>query len=261
LKIFSLLFFVFIIFSGCSSTKLSHPNDIQQTQDELSQEDDDLFDEFEDEAEIQKVYDPLITYNRAMTNFNDKMITYVLTPVSKTYAKFVDVEIRKSVSNFFNNIYYLPRVVNNLLQGKFKNSYEETQRFAINTTVGILGFFDPAKNYFHIEAHPEDLGQTLGFYGVGSGPHIVLPLFGPSNLRDITGMYGDSYLSLIDYTDRDAFTITDTWGGYIGVKSYEKVNDFSLNIKSYTKLKEDVIDLYPYLRDIYEQYRDKQIKE
>jgi len=228
---------------------------------QLSQEDDDLFDDFEDETTVKKVYDPFESYNRIMTSFNDKLITNVLTPVAKGYKKVLNIEVRKSVSNFFKNIYYPPRVVNNVLQGKFKNSFDETQRFVINTTIGVLGFFDPAKSYFHIKAHPEDLGQTLGFYGVGSGPHIVLPLFGPSNLRDMTGMYGDSYLSVIDYKDRNWVTLTDTWGEYLSVKSYENINEFSLNIQNYSKLKEDVVDLYPYLRDVYEQHRDKMIKE
>ncbi|MEA2100423.1 MAG: VacJ family lipoprotein [Campylobacterota bacterium] len=259
MKIIYFLVVLSIAFTGCSSKNPNQPDNI--IYDELTQEDDELFDEFEEEVETEEVYDPLKAYNRAMTAFNDDLFIYVLTPVSEGYNAIVHYEIRKSVSNFFKNLYYPPRVVNNLLQGKFKNSSEETGRFVINTTIGVLGLFDPAKKYFELETHNEDFGQTLGFYGVGSGPHIVLPLWGPSNLRDITGIYADSYLSSIDYTPREWFTLTDNWGGYLGVKAYEKTNEFSLSLEAYAKLKEDAIDLYPYLRDIYEQYRDKQIKE
>jgi len=250
------------MFSGCSTTNFNLIDKISLIQeDELSQEDDDLFDEFEDEAEIKEVSDPLESYNRAMTTFNDTLIVNVLIPVSNGYKTLIHKEIRESVSNFFHNLSYPPRVVNNLLQGKFRNGIEETQRFIINTTVGIVGLFDPAKTYFGLKAHQEDLGQTLGFYGVGSGPHIVIPLLGPSNLRDITGIYTDSYLSLTDYTDREWLTLTDEWAEYAAIRAYEKINEFSLDNQNYMKLKEDAVDLYPYLRDIYEQHRDKQIKE
>ena len=259
MRLFYLLL-ILIIFSGCNSHYTLHPSDdVVLTQQEV--EDDELFDDFEDETEIEEIYDPLNGYNRVMTTFNDKLLLNVFTPISKAYNEVVHYEVRDSVLKFFKNLYYPPRVVNNLLQGKFVNSFEETERFVINTTVGVLGFFDPAKSYFGIEAHNEDFGQTLGFYGVGSGPHIVLPLFGPSNLRDMFGMLPDSYLSPIDYTDREWFTLTDNWVEYLGVRSYEEINEFSLHIEKYETVKKDAIDLYPYLRDIYEQYRDNQIKE
>lgn len=254
------LFLTLIIFTGCNSKYILHPsNDVVLTEQEVV--DDELFDDFEDETEIEEIYDPLNGYNRVMTTFNDDLLVHVFTPVSKAYNAVVHYEIRDSVSNFFKNLYYPPRVVNNLLQGKFVNSFEETERFVINTTVGVLGFFDPAKSYFEIEAHNEDFGQTLGFYGVGSGPHIVLPLFGPSNLRDVFGMLPDSYLSPIDYADREWFTLTDNWVEYLGARSYEETNKFSLNMQRYEEAKKDAVDLYPYLRDVYEQYRDNKIKE
>ncbi|MCK4776942.1 MAG: VacJ family lipoprotein, partial [Actinomycetia bacterium] len=127
--------------------------------------------------------------------------------------------------------------------------------------VGIFGLFDPAKTNYGFEPHEEDFGQTLGFYGVGSGPHIVLPLLGPSNLRDTVSLYPDALLSPIDYTERDYWTLTDTSAELLAVKSLEKINYTSLYMDKYDKLKEDAVDLYPYLRDVYEQYRDKQIEE
>ena len=168
---------------------------------------------------------------------------------------------KKSVSNFFHNIYYPIRVVNNLLQGKFQNASEETGRFIINTTVGLAGLFDPAKSEFELEAHNEDFGQTLGFYGVGAGPHIVLPILGPSNLRDAVSLAPDSYLSPFDYSSRNYCALTDNPRDFILVKSFEYINEFSLDTEMYENIKKDAVDLYPYLRDIYEQRRKKQIEE
>ena len=159
-------------------------------------------------------------------------------------------------SKFFHNIYYPVRLVNNLLQGKLYNAYEETGRFVINSTVGLLGLFDPAKSKFNLQAHNEDFGQTLGFYGVGSGPHIVIPLLGPSNLRDTISILPDSFLSAIEYIDK-----SKNIEGYLVIKSLEKINYTSIHMSEYEKLKADAVDLYPYLRDVYEQYRDKQIEE
>ncbi len=261
MKSLCILCLTLIIFTGCSSKNINQINENIYYQEETLISDDELFDEFEEDIKIKDIYDPFSGYNRFMTGFNDKLYIYILTPVTKGYNIIVHYEIRKSISNFFNNLAYPTRVVNNLLQLKFKNASEETGRFVVNSTIGILGLFDPAKNYFNLEVHEEDFGQTLGFYGVGSGPHIVLPLFGPSNLRDTLSMIPNSYLNPIDYTDRRWFTLTDTWWSYLGVNSYELINNFSLDINRYNKLKEDSVDLYPYLKDVYEQYRDKQIRE
>ncbi len=253
---------IIIVFSGCSSKNIDLPDKTVQYQEETTTlDDDELFDEFEDEMQIEEIYDPFSGYNRIVTSFNDTLYMHVFTPFSKGYNMIVHEEIRKSVAKFFHNLYYPPRFVNNLLQGKFQNASEETGRFLINSTIGVLGLFDPAKSQFNLEAHEEDFGQTLGFYGVGSGPHIVIPILGPSNLRDAIGIIPDSFLSPIDYTSRGYFTITDNWASYLGVRTYEEVNDFSLNVEQYEKLKKDAIDLYPFLRDVYEQYRDKQIEE
>lgn len=247
-------------FSGCTLASVQKPNQtaIDGKNGDIA---DDEFDEFLDEFKVEEIYDPFSRYNRVMTSFNDGAYEYVIKPVAKGYRYVLHVEIRESVENFFNNLYFPMRFVNNLLQGKFYNASEETGRFLINSTIGVLGLFDPAKTQFSLEAHKEDFGQTLGFYGVGSGPHIVLPLLGPSNLRDTISLYPDSLLSVIDYNERSYWTLTDTWAEYLAIRALENVNYASLNIEEYEKMKKDSVDLYPYLRDIYEQYRDKQIKE
>jgi phospholipid-binding lipoprotein MlaA len=247
--------------SGCSSKDIQTPNTTQQIASENVKQEDSELSEFSGEFETKEVFDPLSGYNRFMTNVNDSIYEYFLKPVAKGYKYVLHEEIRISISNAFDNLYFPMRFVNNILQGKFYNASEEAGRFVVNSTVGVLGLFDPAKNYCNLQAHEEDFGQTLGFYGVGGGFHIVLPLLGPSNLRDAISLYPDSLLSPIDYTERDYWTLTDTTAEYLAVKSLEKINYVSLNMQRYDKMKEDAVDLYPYFRDIYEQYRDNQIKE
>lgn len=245
--------------SACSAKSVQAEEKTVQTTKQESQEE--SLDSFAEEMEVQEVYDPFASYNRMMTRFNDGAYEYVLKPVATGYKSVVHFEIRNSIENFFDNIYFPIRFVNTLLQGKFTYAFEETERFVINTTVGVLGLFDPAQSYFKIEAHKEDFGQTLGFYGVGGGPHIVLPLLGPSNLRDTLSLYPDSFLSVIDYEERSYWTLTDTPAEYIGAKTLEKINFISLYMHQYDKMKEDAVDLYPYLRDIYEQRRKREIEE
>ena len=252
-----LLFFI----SGCSANVDNvQINHLENNNVTLSSEDD-LLDEFEDEMMIEQKPDPFAKYNRVMTSFNDNMYEYVLSPVASGYREVIHQEIRISIENFFKNISYPIRLANNIFQGKVQQCGEETARFLTNTTVGILGLFDPATSYFHLKSHNEDFGQTLGFFGVGAGPHIVLPFFGPSNLRDILGLYPDSWLHPIDYQEDRAFNLTKDYGESLGIKLVSRVNYVSLHSKEYEKLKEDAIDLYPYLRDMYEQYREQQIKE
>lgn len=245
--------------SGCSSKSIEKPQEAVQTQ--KSNGADDELASFADEMKVQEIYDPLSGYNRMMTSFNDGAYEYVLKPVATGYKSVLHFEIRNSIENFFENLYFPVRFANTLLQGKFSYATEETGRFVINSTVGVLGLFDPAKSYFELEAHEEDFGQTLGFYGVGGGPHIVLPLLGPSNLRDTLSLYPDSVLSVIDWEERNYWTLTDTPAEYIGVKSFEKINAISIHMDKYDKMKEDAVDLYPFLRDMYEQRRKKQIAE
>jgi phospholipid-binding lipoprotein MlaA len=263
MRIFYIALFLSIVFNftGCSSKTPQEPSEAIVSQSAGTAAEDDELDEFADEMEVKEIYDPFSGYNRAMTSFNDGAYEYFFKPVANGYKAVLHVEIRESISNFFNNLYFPMRLTNNLLQGKFCNASEETGRFVVNSTVGVLGLFDPASKHFDLKAHEEDFGQTLGFYGVGSGPHIVLPLLGPSNLRDVVSLYPDALLSPIDYTERSYWTLTDTPAEYLGAKSLEKINYVSLNMDRYEKMRKDAVDLYPYLRDIYEQYRDNQIKE
>lgn len=223
--------------------------------------------EFEAEfeaGETSNISDPLSGYNKAMTSFNDKVIIYALNPVSEAYAYVIPRPFRLGVSNFIHNINFPIRLVNNLLQLKFQNSSDEIERFIINTTVGLGGLMDPAKNHMMtpILPHNEDFGQTLGHYGIGSGSHIVLPFFGPSNVRDTIGITVDGYLSpLVNVRGLEHYKIPDNLGQSIAIVTLHFINKNSLHLGEYESIKKDAIDLYPFLRDIYEQKRISDIAE
>jgi phospholipid-binding lipoprotein MlaA len=226
---------------------------------------DDFSQEFDSEFsnKTEEIFDPLSGYNRLMTTFNDKVYINVLVPVSKGYAYVVPETARTGIDNFFNNIMFPVRFTNNLLQLKFKNSLEELERFLINTLWGLGGFMDLATSELNIKAHKEDFGQTLGFYGVGEGIPVVLPLLGPSNLRDMVGFTADNFVSPLSRMGEDAvdYKIPNTILEEYGIKTFDVVNNTSLNPDQYETIKKDALDLYPFLRDIYSQARKRQIEE
>ncbi len=234
---------------------------------EKEQGDDDDFDngfeeEFGEPSKLQ-VSDPLSGYNRVMTAVNDKFYFWLLKPVASGYGHVVPEKVRMAVSRFFRNLLFPMRFINNVLQLKINNAGEEALRFGLNSTVGILGLWDPAKSMHNIEAHPEDFGQTMGHYGIGSGFHIVWPIFGPSNLRDTLGMAADYYVDPIGYAPGYLFDKPENVDNTIkwSISGFGFINETSLHIGEYESLKKDAIDLYPFLRDAYEQNRNRKIKE
>jgi len=222
---------------------------------------DEFLDEFEDEMETKEVFDPFGPINRVTTIVNDKLYFYILKPIATGYKYIIPEFIRYKVNNFFDNSAYPIRIVNNLIQQKYAHSIEETERFIINSTIGVFGLFDPADSYFGLKEHKEDFGQSLGYYGVPSGPHIVLPLFGPSNFRDIIGTMPDSLLQSTNYISGRFYNLPKNTSSAIAIKAYKTINGTSINGEEYEELKQSAIDLYPFLRDIYEQHRDTLIDE
>ncbi len=209
----------------------------------------------------EKSNDVLVTYNRAMTTFNDKFYIYTFRPISKAFDTVIPDPVQDGIKNIFDNSTFPIRFVNSILQLKFDKAMIETGRFIINTTIGILGIFDVAKNQFNLVTTPEDFGQTLGFYGVGSGWHVVLPILGPSNIRDIVSMVPDSYLNPGSYVTsrRDQLVANEDHAWKL--KILDTVNYGSMNYRTFDIMRKDAIDLYPYLKNTYEQHRIKQIKE
>jgi phospholipid-binding lipoprotein MlaA len=158
--------------------------------------------------------------------------------------------VRRGVTNVFRNIGFPIRFTNSLLQGKFKRSGTELSRFGINTTIGLLGLFDPAEKWFGLKHHSESFGQTLGHYKVPSGPYIVLPFLGPSSLRDVFGTAGDSFVNPVNRLEH----IEDVYKAY----AIDTVNTAAENEKDYKKLKSASIDFYSFMKDAYLQ-RQKQL--
>ena len=141
-------------------------------------------------AEQDNAHDPLEGFNRAMYTFNDKLDKYVLKPVAKGYHAVAPTPVRRSVANFFSNLHDPAVMLNNLLQGKPGQAASDLGRFMVNSTIGIFGLFDVSSK-FGLPKHDEDFGQTLAVWGVGDGPYLVLPFFGPSNMRDAPALVVD----------------------------------------------------------------------
>jgi phospholipid-binding lipoprotein MlaA len=253
-----LLLCMVLLSSGCSAkADSSLVSKSAEKKDVNKYEEDSFDDEFGDQ---ERVSDPLEGYNRALTSFNDKVYVSVFNPISKAYSLALPKTIRVGVSNLFSNIKTPLSAVNNILQLKIKNGVSEISRFTINSTLGIFGLMDIAKDNFGIEAKEEDFGQTLGYYGVGSGFHIVLPFYGPSNVRDIISLSCDSYVSPLS-ANGYSYQIPDKWSESMAIAVTSRVNKNSLHLGEYESLKKDSLDFYIFLRDAYEQSRNNQIKE
>lgn len=142
--------------------------------------------------------DPLEGTNRNIYQFNDALDRNIIKPVADTYVKITPQPVRNSVSNFFDNIGYINIILNDILQGKIQQGFADSGRFLVNSTVGILGLFDPATP-LGLEAHDEDFGQTLGVYGSGPGAYLVLPLLGPNTVRDSPGIVVGTVTNILFY--------------------------------------------------------------
>jgi len=203
----------------------------------------------EDKDEII-VNDPIEPFNRAMFSFNDKAYTYVLKPIAVGYRNVVPEGGRVSIKNFFTNLLAPVRIANSAFQLKGEDATNEFVRFMINTTIGLGGFFDVAKSDFKISMKKEDFGQTMGHYGIGNGAYLVLPLFGPTTMRDGFGQ-------LVDGAAFDPLNIIfdDEIEEYLISRWVNITNELSLDKDTYEAIKRDSIDPYIFLRNAYIQFR------
>ncbi|WP_137886810.1 VacJ family lipoprotein [Pseudomonas sp. 2FE] len=144
--------------------------------------------------------DPWEGFNRTMFSFNDTLDIYALKPLAQGYQAVTPQFLEDGIHNVFNNLGDVGNLANDLLQGKVYNAGVDTSRLMFNTTFGLLGFFDVA-NKMGLQRNDEDFGQTFGAWGLGSGPYLVLPLLGPSTVRDAAGKIPDSFLEPYPYID------------------------------------------------------------
>ena len=240
--------------SGDRWRVINAAKDAAQAQDDEAEADED-FDLLEEEIADQmvEIADPLEPFNRTMYGLNDILYFWVVKPVGEVYTDVAPEPVRIGISNFFQNLTTPVRFVNCLLQGKGDTAGTEFNRFVINTTAGVLGFGDPARDQHGLEPAEEDMGQTLAVFGFDNGFYIVWPLLGPSNTRDSVGMVGDMFLNPMFYVEHTETTMGMATGRFI--------NESSFHIGEYEAFKSEAVDPYVAMRDIYIQYRNKQIQE
>ncbi len=186
--------------------------------------------------------DPWERYNRGVFKFNDALDKAVVKPVARGYQKITPDFVEARVSSFFSNLGEITNSLNNLLQGNIIKSGSDLSRFALNSTFGIVGLFDVASQA-GLEKHNEDFGQTLGVWGVGSGPYFILPFLGPSTVRDSGGLVLDYFTHPLVYVENSQVRIPLTTLLYIDLRSRTlKVQDLLGTELSYSSLREFWLD-------------------
>lgn len=202
--------------------------------------------------------DPFEGWNRNVQTFNDKLDQYALKPVAEGYRFVMPSFADNAVTNFFNNIDDIGVVINDLLQLKFQQSGQDSARFLLNTTAGLAGFIDVAKD-IDLPKHVEDFDQTLGFWGIPSGPYVVLPLFGPSTPRGIGGRIGDAAMNPITYIgleiiDGIGSTTSNAVGSGLTALKYIDTRADLLGASNVAE--EAAVDRYDFLKNAYFQRRN-----
>jgi phospholipid-binding lipoprotein MlaA len=197
--------------------------------------------------QVEPISDPIEPFNRVMFQVNDKLYYLVINPVAHVIRHIIPEPVRDSVSNAYSNLLAPIRIGNCLFQGKLVDAGDEFSRFSLNSTVGILGLFDPAAKYFDLPEKNEDMGQTFGSYGIDHGFYIVLPIIGPTSFRDGMGDIGDIFMNPLTY-------LVD-WDVHAAIRGGDIVNYYSLNPRAYESIVQDSIDPYTTVKDAYTQYR------
>ena len=203
------------------------------------------------EEPARGIADPLEPVNRAFFHFNDKLYFWVLKPVATGYKAVIPEDGRVGVQNFFSNLTTPARLVNCLLQVRWKGAGNEAVRFLLNTTLGMAGFLDLGRTELKIQKQEADFGQTLGVWGIGPAFYINWPILGPSTLRETVGYVGDFFL--------DPRTYLPSQPIYYAIRPFELVNETSLTLGEYESLKKAALDPYIAVREAYYQYRQNKI--
>lgn len=215
------------------------------------EDDDDFFFFEEEEDAAPEIADPLESLNRATFAFNDKLYRHFLKPVARGLRKIPE-PVRVSGANFFDNLGTPMSAFNALLQLDLPNAGTETARFLINTTIGLLGLFDPATD-MGIEQDNEDLGQTMGKHGIGHGFYVVIPFLGASSLRDGLGSLGDTLINPV-YDELSTLEVG-------AVRLTEAEIDVSLDQDTYEAFYDSALDPYIFFRSAYVQNRAGKVEE
>ena len=236
------------------------PNSIETAQGTMrSSQEIEYYEDMEDpfagsEEDIPVLTDPLEGYNRWMFGINETVYDAVLEPVARGYRDTVHEQLRIGIKNIFSNAMAPVKFVSSLLQLEFKKSGQVLARTLINTTLGIGGIADVAGEEYGIEDVNEDFDQALGYYGVPTGPYVVLPFFGPSTARNIIGRTADALMS-------PGAVIGASVGTNIIVNAEDNVNAASFIVDDKKQLEDSALDEYESVRDFYHQYRHGLLKK
>ncbi len=198
--------------------------------------------------------------SRAVFKFNMALDNALIEPIAKGYNKLPE-PVKNGASNFTSNIATLLSIPNSLLQGNVREAADATASFLINTTIGIVGLANPAEK-LGLKAQKEDVGQTLGAYGVSSGCYFVLPVFGPTTVRDSIGLVADTFVdpfAHITWRENELFGVSGSQIDYLSVKGTTTIDFRADNMTNFTSLEKNSIDLYASFKSIYLQDRERKI--
>jgi phospholipid-binding lipoprotein MlaA len=205
-----------------------------------------------DEYAVAGVSDPLEPLNRATFMLNHGVYTVLLRPISKGYETVVPKPLRKGIHNAYENVKFPVRFVNSTLQGDFKRAGQETGKFLVNTVAGVGGVMTPSEKIPALAGLPTvDTGQTFARWGIGNGPYLVLPLLGPSTIRDTVGLAGDFALNPVSW-------VSFVYGGYawtIAIPAANTMRSLPNQMAQYDAATKDALDAYIAARASYIQYR------
>ena len=283
---FSLLGFLMMLATGCAGkTGTVQPQGLSDAKPVVDQAPaqapsavqdtapDELLDPFAKADEgAGEEYDPWEPFNTNIFEFNRQFDRFLLKPVAKGYNFVTPDWVQVGISNIFSNLRFAPRFFNNIFQGKMKGAGIEVGRFLVNSTLGGAGLVDVATD-MNLTTPEEDLGQTLGRYGVGPGPYLVLPLLPPFTVRDFTGFIGDIFLNPINWLVAPIIEVHNvpsviahknrmtTTFVQLGVRVEEIVNERSRNLEKFQGVEEATLDLYTAVRNAYLQKRARAIRE
>jgi phospholipid-binding lipoprotein MlaA len=205
-------------------------------------------------ADVEEPYDPAENVNRFIFDINDTLDIHVMEPIARAYRENTPDRLQTGVKNFFLNLRYPSYLVSDIVQGKFEQALDHTGRFLINSTVGVLGLMDLAKD-LGLPDHEEDFGIALMYHGVPAGPYIVLPFLGPSNVRDGVGRIVDGFLDPIGwvgYSSLSAGTKVAVAATALGIKA---VHTRAGLLQAIEAGKESAVDYYLFAQGAYYQYR------
>ena len=211
-------------------------------------------------AEIQASEECFEGTSRAIFKFNMKLDGAIIGPIAKGYNKLPE-PIRNGTSNFTSNVATLLSIPNHVLQGNLKDAGHATASFLINTTIGIVGLANPAEK-IGLKPQKEDVGQTLGTYGIGPGCYFVLPILGPTTARDSFGMLADSFVdpfAHITWREKELIGISGSRFDYLGTKGATAIDFRADNDSNFESLEENSIDLYASFKSLYLQNRENKI--